>query len=175
MRRSPFVTIATVFVMCSSPSASAQRLSPTQIGSVRSEDIRFEPFAAFPPGAELATVVGNPTEHAPYMVRVKVPGGVKLMPHIHPEDRIYTVISGVFYIGFGSTFDADKLRTFGPGSVIILPHHTPHFHWARSGEYVTQVTGTGPLGIEYLNEKDDPRYAHHVNSPSQGSPGQTRR
>jgi hypothetical protein len=33
------------------------------------------------------------------MMRVKVPDGIKLMPHRHSEDRIYTVISGVFYIG----------------------------------------------------------------------------
>jgi len=29
--------------------------------------------------------------------------------------------------------------------------------WARSSEYVTQVTGIGPLGIEYVNAKDNPR------------------
>jgi hypothetical protein len=29
--------------------------------------------------------------------------------------------------------------------------------WAKSGEYVTQVTAIGPLGLEYLNAKDDPR------------------
>jgi len=28
------------------------------------------------------------------------------MPHRHPEDRIYTVMSGVFYIGRGERFDA---------------------------------------------------------------------
>ena len=25
------------------------------------------------------------------------------------------------------------------------------------GEYVTQITAPGPLGLEYLNAKDDPR------------------
>ena len=33
----------------------------------------------------------------------------------------------------------------------------PHFHWARSGEYVTQMTAMGPLGLEYLRATDDPR------------------
>jgi hypothetical protein len=28
------------------------------------------------------------------------------MPHRNPEDRIYTVISGVLYIGLGDQFDA---------------------------------------------------------------------
>ena len=44
-----------------------------------------------------------------------------------------------------------------PGAVIILPGNTPHFHWAKSCEYVTQVTAMGTLGLEYLSAKDDPR------------------
>lgn len=91
------------------------------------------------------------------MIRVKVPGGVKLMPHRHSEDRIYTVISGVFYIGRGDEFDADKLEAYPPGAVIVLPGNTSHFHWAKSGEYIAQVTAIGPLGLEYVNAKDDPR------------------
>jgi len=91
------------------------------------------------------------------MIRVKVPGGVKLMPHRHSEDRIYTVIAGVFYIGVGEEFDADKLEAYPPGGVIVLPANTSHFHWAKSGEYIAQVTAIGPLGIEYVNSKDDPR------------------
>jgi hypothetical protein len=35
----------------------------------------------------------------------KLPAGIKLMPHKHPEDRVYTVMSGVFYIGLGERFD----------------------------------------------------------------------
>ena len=49
------------------------------------------------------------------MIRVKVPAGVKLMPHRHPEDRIYTVISGVFYIGLGDEFDEDKMPGVSAG------------------------------------------------------------
>src|SRR6516164_8479259 len=45
--------------------------------------------------------------------------------------------------------------------VVGLPGDTPHFHWAKSGEYVSQVTGIGPLGLEYLDPHDDPRRQHH--------------
>jgi quercetin dioxygenase-like cupin family protein len=124
--------------------------------AVLPEDVDWRPFAAFPPEARLAIVVGHPREPGPYVVRVKVPGGIKLMPHKHPEDRVYTVISGVFYIGIGDAFDAEKLHAYPPGSVVILPGDTPHFHWAISGEYVTQVSAIGPLGLEYINVDDDP-------------------
>ena len=121
------------------------------------EDIEWKVFAAFPPSVRLAVVVGEPSKPGPYTIRVRVPHDVKLMPHKHPEDRIYTVISGIFYIGLGDHFDADKLQAYPPGAVIVLPGDTPHFHWAKSGEYITQVTAIGPLGLDYLNPKDDPR------------------
>ena len=125
--------------------------------SILSEDLDWKPFAAFPPSVRLAVVVGQPAEAGPYTIRVRVPHGEKLMPHRHTEDRVYTVISGVFYIGLGDRFDADKLQAYPPGSVIVLPGGTSHFHWAKSSEYVTQVTAIGPLGLEYLSRQDDPR------------------
>jgi quercetin dioxygenase-like cupin family protein len=136
--------------------------------TVLPEDIEWEPFAAFPAGARLAVVVGQPSAPGPYVIRVKVPRGVKLMPHRHPEDRVYTVISGVFYIGLGEQFDANQLQAYPPGSVIFLPGNTFHFHWARSGEYVSQVTGMGPLGLEYLHSEDDPRH-NSVSATVQGT------
>jgi hypothetical protein len=56
--------------------------------SILPEDIDWKPFPAFPPSARLAVLVGEPTQAGPYVIRVKVPSGVKLMPHRHPEDRI---------------------------------------------------------------------------------------
>jgi quercetin dioxygenase-like cupin family protein len=128
--------------------------------SVLPEDIDWKPFAAFPPSVRLAIIVGQPSEAGPYTIRVRAPRGAKLMPHRHPEDRVYTVMSGVFYIGLGDQFDADRLEAYPPGSVIILPGNTWHFHWAKSSEYVTQITAIGPLGLEYNSAKDDPRNNH---------------
>ena len=126
--------------------------------SILPEDIEWKPFPAFPPEARLAVLVGDPTQPGPYVVRVKLPSGVKLMPHRHPEDRIYTVMSGVFYIGLGEQFDGEKVKAYPPGCLVVLPGDTPHFHWAKSGEYVTQVTAIGPLVLDYMrSRKDDPR------------------
>ena len=152
--------------MAHSKEAATATVRPHQPGqpafrAILPEEIDWKPFAAFPPSARLAVVVGQPLEDGPYTIRVKVPRGAKLMPHKHPEDRIYTVISGMFYIGLGDRFDSEKLVAYPPGAVIILPGNTSHFHWAKSGDYITQVTGLGPLGIEYMNSKDDPRSGSH--------------
>jgi quercetin dioxygenase-like cupin family protein len=133
--------------------------------SILPEEIDWKPFSAFPPGVRLAVVVGEPSQPSPYTIRVKVPSGVKLMPHKHPEDRVYTVMSGVFYIGLGDQFDGDKVRAYPPGSVIVLPGDTFHFHWAKSGEYITQVTAIGPLGLEYFDAGNDPRDQSQRSSP----------
>ena len=56
--------------------------------------------------------MGQPAEAGPYTIRVRVPHGVKLIRHRHPEDRVYTVISGVFYLGLG---DQAVLIALAPG------------------------------------------------------------
>jgi hypothetical protein len=124
--------------------------------SVLPEEIDWEPFPSFPPSARLAVVVGDTSRPGSYVVRVKVPADVKLMPHIHHEDRVYTVMSGIFYIGRGEEFDEARLEAYPPGAVVVLPGGTAHFHWAKSGEYVTQVTANGPISLEYVNPDDDP-------------------
>ena len=125
--------------------------------AIRPEEVDWQSFAVFPPAARLAILIGNPTQPGPYTIRVRLPAGTKMMPHKHPEDRIYTVMEGVFYIGLGETFDENELTAYGVGSVIVLPGDQAHFHWAKSGQYVTQVTAIGPLGLSYVHPSDDPR------------------
>ena len=148
-----------------SPDTRGHYLGMSVFRSILPEDLEWKPFAAFPPSVRLAVLVGEPSAPGPYVIKVKVPAGVKTMPHRHPEDRVYTVISGVFYVGLGDQFDADKLYAYPPSAVIILPGNTPHYHWAKSGEYIAQVTAIGPLGLEYENSQDDPRN-NSVTSPA---------
>jgi hypothetical protein len=122
--------------------------------AILSEDMDGKTFPAFPPSARLAVIIGQASEPGPYMIRVKAPSGVKMMPHRHPEDRIYTVTSGIFYIGFGDEFDADKLEAYPPGAVIVLsgntfalplgevwrPHHPGDGDWAV-GHGIRQFEG----------------------------------
>lgn len=121
------------------------------------EMVNWQPLAAFPTAARLAVLVGDPNQPGPYVIRMRIPAGERVHPLRDSEDRIYTVISGVFYIGLGEQFDESKLTAHGPGTLLIVPGGQAHFHWAKSGEYVAQVTGIGPVGLEYLSRADDPR------------------
>ena len=51
--------------------------------SVPPEDIVWKAFPAFPPSVRLAIIVGEPAEPAPYLIRVKMPAGERLMPLAH--------------------------------------------------------------------------------------------
>jgi len=90
-------------------------------------------------------LVEDSAKPRPHVVRVSVLAGAKLMPQVHPEGRIHTVISGFF-----PCRHRRRICTAEAGG-------TPHFHGARSGGYVTQLSGTVPLGIEYVRAGDDPR------------------
>lgn len=142
-----------------SPSTAVQvrQAATSEFSSIRPEEVEWQVFPAFPAAARLAVLVGNPAAPGPYVIRVRLPAGTRMMPHRHPEDRVYSVQSGVFYIGLGERFERERLVAYGVGSVIVLPGGTAHFHEALSGEYVTQVTALGPLGLSYVDPGDDPR------------------
>lgn len=100
-----------------------------------------------------------------YVVRVKVRNGVRLMPQRHLENRIYTVRSGVFYIGVGMQFAPAALVAYAPGSV-VLPGDTPHFHRAKSGEYIMRVMGRARSGWSVSTEWTMPEAADERSAAS---------
>ncbi|HWY14228.1 MAG TPA: cupin domain-containing protein [Rhizomicrobium sp.] len=95
--------------MSTPTSARSHQPDEDRFHAIHAEDIEWKPFPAFPLDARLAILVGDPGKTGPYVIRVKLPAGAKMMPHKHPEDCIYTVMSGVFYIGLGDVFDESRL------------------------------------------------------------------
>jgi hypothetical protein len=111
---------------------------------IRPEDIHYHPFIAFSPAVGFAILVGHPATGGPYVARMRVPAGVKIMPHRNPEDRVYTVIDGVLYIGRGETFGENGLDEYPRGSVVVVPGGVSHYQWAKNGEVITQMTAVAP-------------------------------
>jgi quercetin dioxygenase-like cupin family protein len=109
------------------------------------------------PGAKMAVMQGDPTKAGPYVYRLKIPANYRVMPHRHPVDEHLTVLSGIFYLAVGETFDPEKDRQgFSVGSFLVMPAETAHFAWTKE-ETIVQVHGIGPSGITYVNPTDDPR------------------
>jgi hypothetical protein len=109
----------------------------------------------FQSGAEMAVVQGNPFGAGPYVVRMKMPDGYKIMPHFHPTTENVTVISGTFHLGTGDTFDDSKGAEMPAGSFGYVGPNMHHYAWA-TGETIVQVHGQGPFKLTYVNAADDP-------------------
>lgn len=60
-------------------------------------------------------------------------------------------------LSFERVIDRLDLEAYPPGAVVVLPGGTSHFHWAKSGEYITQVQAFGPISLVYVDSRNDPR------------------
>jgi len=99
-----------------------------------------------PRGYEQAVIVGDPAKAGMYAARLRFPSNLRIVPHVHPDDRIVTVLSGTVLVGYGERFDETTMRALSAGSVWTEPAGQPHFAWSRDGEVVLQVIGMGPSG-----------------------------
>lgn len=134
--------------------SAAQAEGPAQI---LPEEIKWADNPTIPPGGQTAVLAGHPGKAGPFAFRFKLPAEYKIMPHTHPEERMYTVIAGTLYIGLGDKFEVTKLKAYPAGSFYVIPAQVSHFHWTKSGETIAQVNAIGPTSIDYLDPADDPR------------------
>ena len=111
---------------------------------------------ALPKGAQIAVVSGDPSKEGLYVLRLKVPAGYKVPPHMHPNDENVTVISGTFNIAMGEKFDDSKGPNLKAGGFAKAPKGMAHYAWFPE-DAIIQIHGLGPSGITYVNPADDPR------------------
>src|SRR5687767_7313087 len=71
-----------------------------QHATVAPDAVKWGPGpAAYAPGAQMAVISGDPSKEGFYVVRLKLPAGFKIAPHVHPNEENVTVLSGSFNIG----------------------------------------------------------------------------
>jgi len=111
-----------------------QRLTPSEIDAL----------AASGASARMVTVAGDPTKPGLYSVRVSIPAHTRVPPHTHRDNRVVTVLSGTWHVGYGVTFDPKALKDLPPGSFYTEPAGQPHFTESQEEPVVILVTGLGP-------------------------------
>ncbi len=146
--------IAIVFLVCAALTAvamfAAAREAAMERKIVRPSDLQF---GAKPNGTFQANIVGDVERAGTYAAQTRLPAGLRIAPHFHPEDRIVLVMSGTLYVGYGEQYDETKMVALSPGSVFTEPGKTPHYTWAKDGEVNLYVTGRGPTGTTWLDKK----------------------
>ena len=151
--------------------ASVVALSATGAVAVRAEDqpmkllanpgaIKWEPAPeSLPKGTPIAILAGEPGKPGPFALRVKFPPNTVVPPHTHATPETLTQVSGTFFHGMGDKLDKSHGEEVAPGGFVYLPANMSHSVWTTSSEAVTQVNGTGPFGLTYVNPADDPSKA----------------
>jgi len=119
-----------------------QQLTPTEVASMAAGK------TAAP--VQMTNLVGDPTKPGLYTVRVAIAAGTQVQPHTHRDNRSVTVVSGVWRMAYGKTFDAKALKELPTGSVYTEPAGLPHFAHAADGPVVILVTGYGPSDTEFV-------------------------
>jgi quercetin dioxygenase-like cupin family protein len=116
------------------------------------DEIRLSADASRPGAMEMAALAGDMAKPGLYAARIRIPGGLRIEPHVHPDDRAVVVLAGTLYVGYGDRFDPAAMKALPPGSFFTEPAGKAHFAWARDGDVILQVSGIGPSGTVYLRD-----------------------
>jgi len=108
-------------------------------------------------GIQTVVLKGDPNESGVYMIMLRVPPHTQIAAHSHRDDRVATVVSGTWHIGYGDKFDESKLKALPPGSFYTEPPGRKHFAETGDEAVVVQITGFGPSSTEYVDKSQDPR------------------
>lgn len=109
--------------------------------------------------ADIRTIVlkGDPNQPGVYTIMLRVPAHTRIAAHSHRDDRVATVVSGTWHIGYGDKFDESKLKALPPGSFYTEPPGETHFAETGDEAVEVQITGYGPSSTDYVDRMNDPR------------------
>jgi hypothetical protein len=74
-----------------------------------------------------------------------------IQAHTHRDDRMATVVSGMWYFGYGDHFDARSLKRLPPGSVYSEPAAHTHFARTEKEPAIVHIAGYGPTDTRYFD------------------------
>ncbi len=132
------------FLMAAFPVATPAAAQQVDAAIATPDSVKWNPGPF--PGITIGVAAGNPTASGMYAILVKFAPGAKAQPHVHPDQRIVTVLSGVIHVGIGT--NQSQAMVLKPGSVVIIPADAPHYGWTTDSEAVLQEVGTAPTGTE---------------------------
>ena len=113
--------------------------------SVRHDFLGTLPWQPVMDGAEMAVLLGNPTQAGRYVIRFRTNREIFVPLHWHRHDERITVVSGPF------SFSKDNQRSeVAPGSSVVIPATVRHSAWYGAGT-VVEVSGMGPFETIYAD------------------------
>jgi hypothetical protein len=160
MKKAWLLVIAALVVRTSAtaPSIPQMRMTPSEIvtGDQGDSQIGSSKLA----GVRTKILAGNPASVGFYSILLFVPAHTTIQAHTHRDDRMATVVSGIWEFGYGTHFDESALKSLPVGSVYSEPGAVNHFARTTDTAVVVQISGYGPTDTQYFNPADDPESNH---------------
>jgi hypothetical protein len=159
MRYLPFLLV----VLLASTTAKAQvssngqfRLTPGEVKLLKSSGPKA-PGSSNYAAVQQVVVMGDPSKPGVYMIILKVAANTKIAAHLHPDQRVATVLSGTWYFGYGDKFDDSSLKQLPAGSIYSEVAGQNHFAMTKE-PVIVAITGYGPSGVTYVDPANDPTH-----------------
>jgi uncharacterized RmlC-like cupin family protein len=74
---------------------------------------------------------GDPEHAGLYTIMLRIPANTRIAAHVHQDDRVATVVSGTWYIGYGDAYNKADLKALPPGSFYTEPIGRTHYAETR--------------------------------------------
>ncbi len=101
-------------------------------------------------GIRTVLISGDPAKPGPYALEIHVPPNTVIAAHTHHDDRFATVISGVWYFGYGAKPGDAPVKPLTAGGLYTEPGGVAHFAFTRAEPAVVRLTGTGPSDTTFV-------------------------
>lgn len=130
---------------------AAAELDPRSVEFKTPADIRWVRNAEGT--SERAILFGDPDKPGPYVARIKWLPGHFSRPHVHANDRFFTVISGTWWVGTGEKYDPASTVPVPAGSYVLHKGGQVHYDGAKDEETIIQVVGIGPVDTRQVGPR----------------------
>ena len=134
--------LAAIMVATMLGGAAAASPDPAVMSFKAPQDIPWKGDPA--KGPQTYVFWGDPTRPGPYAMLVRWPPHMMSRPHTHPHERYITVLSGVWWVGTGKTYDPDSTTPMPAGSSVVHFANQFHYDGAKDEPAVLEIVGEGP-------------------------------
>lgn len=118
------------------------------------DQIEWKQGPASLPTTQMAVLEGDPKKPGFFVMRVKLPAGTKIAPHIHENVERVTVISGAMKLAMGTI--QDNPVVLPAGSYFALKPKTVHNAWVDE-ETILQIATRGPWTLKLVKQGGNKR------------------